>query len=65
MCSVSYCRHHFLVSIDRGIKVYKAVELIEGKPTNVGWRTGKEVQRAHQVAERSGNIYVVSASERI
>ena len=56
----SLCRHHFLVSIDKGIKVYKAIELIGGKPTVVGWRTGKVVQRAHQVAERGGNIYVVS-----
>mmetsp|Transcript_888 Transcript_888/g.1546 ORF Transcript_888/g.1546 Transcript_888/m.1546 type:complete len:175 (+) Transcript_888:1-525(+) len=50
--------HKFLVSIDKGVKVYKAIEVIGGKPTNVGWRTGKEVQRAHEVVARGGNIYV-------
>lgn len=58
MSVVSCPWHHFLVSIDKGIKVYKAVELVGGKPTIMGWKTGKEVQRAHDVKEKEGNIYV-------
>ena len=63
MTNSNICRHRFLVSIDKGVKVYKAIEIIDGKPTVVGWRTGKEVQRAHQVVERGGNLYVVSIRE--
>ena len=47
------------MSIDKGLKVYKAIEVVGGKPTVLGWRTGKEVQRTHQVLEREGHIFVV------
>ena len=53
------CRHRFKVSIDRGIKVYEAIEIVDGKPTAMGWRAGKVVQRPHEVLEKGNNIYVV------
>ena len=30
-----------MVTIDGGVKVYEAVSVINGKPCNVGWKTGK------------------------
>lgn len=66
--------HRFLISIDGvgsdlgetkmppalgGIKVYKGIDIINGKPTESGWKTGKVVQRPHQVTEgEDGYIYV-------
>lgn len=29
-----------MVTIDSGLKVYNAVEIINGKPTPVGWKVG-------------------------
>ena len=63
LCCAAVCnfavRHKFLVSIDKGLKVYKAIEIVGGKAVVVGWRTGNEVQRTHEVLERGGSIYVV------
>ena len=52
--------HKFMVSIDKGQKAYQSVEIINGKPQNVGWRLGKTVQRVHKVYEDDSGVYVVS-----
>ncbi|RYH14903.1 hypothetical protein EON65_32760 [archaeon] len=52
--------HRFMVSIDTGKKAYQSVEVINGKPTNTGWKIGKVVQRSHLVVELDSGIYVVS-----
>ncbi len=49
-----------MVSIDKGLKVYNAVEVINGKPTAVGWKVGKVVQRAHRVFEEHGDLLLVN-----
>ena len=49
-----------MVTIDRGLKVYKAVEIVSGKPVEVGWKIGKTVQRCHQVYEENDMLLVVS-----
>lgn len=54
--------HKFMVSIDKGLKAYQSVEIIKGKPQNVGWRLGKTVQRVHRVYEDISGVYVVSCS---
>lgn len=52
--------HHFMVTIDKGLKAYQAIDFIGGKPVNTGWKLGKLVQRAHNVKETSSGIYIVS-----
>jgi nitrite reductase/ring-hydroxylating ferredoxin subunit len=51
--------HKFMVSIDEGLKAYQAVDIVNGKPVNVGWKLGKVVQRVHKVELRSDGIYLV------
>jgi hypothetical protein len=51
--------HKFMVSITDGIKIYKGVDFIKGKPVLSGWKTGKIVQRSHKVIENSSGVYVV------
>ena len=50
-----------MVSINGGLKVYKAIEIQNGVPVPVGWRVGKQVQRAHRIFEEGGNILLVRA----
>lgn len=47
-----------MVSIEDGIRVYQAVEVINGKPTITGWTRGKIVQRSHSVTEDSSGVYI-------
>lgn len=51
-----------MVSIDKGLKVYKSVEIIGGKPVAAGWKIGKTVQRCHEVFERDEMLLVVSVN---
>lgn len=50
-----------MVSIDKGLKVYNAVEVRNGKPVPVGWKIGKTVQRAHRVFEDGDDLLLVMA----
>jgi len=51
--------HKFMVDIKGGLKAYKSVEIQGGKPTVVGWRLGKVVQRPHLVRENeAGQVFV-------
>lgn len=51
--------HKFMVTIDRGVKVYQAVEILNGKPVITGWKSGKVVQRPHTVTENSDGVFVM------
>jgi nitrite reductase/ring-hydroxylating ferredoxin subunit len=51
--------HAFMVTIDGGLKAYKAVDFRNGKPADAGWKIGKVVQRPHLVVEREDGVYVV------
>ena len=49
-----------MVSIDSGIKAYKGIDIVDGKPVPSGWKAGKVVQRSHFIKENEdGFIYVV------
>jgi hypothetical protein len=48
-----------MVSIDKGLKVYKGVDIVHGKPVPSGWKIGKMVQRCHQIFEEDGMLLVV------
>lgn len=48
-----------MVSIDKGLKVYKGVDVVGGKPVPTGWKIGKTVQRCHEVYESDGMLLVV------
>ena len=50
--------HKFMVGIDSGLKAYQGIEVINGKPTVVGWKVGKQVQRPHLVKEVNSGLYV-------
>ena len=50
--------HKYMVSIEDGTTVYKAVEVINVKPVVTGWTRGRMVQRSHLVTEDSGGVYV-------
>eukprot|EP01038_Epipyxis_sp_PR26KG_P015153 gene15153-20413_t len=50
--------HKFMVSIDGGLKAYKAVDVSSGKPVVVGWKVGKVVQRPHRVLDHPSGIYI-------
>ena len=58
-----FVRHKFMVSIDKGLKVYNGVDIIDGKPVPSGWKVGKMVQRCHQVYEADGMLVVVSNTD--
>jgi nitrite reductase/ring-hydroxylating ferredoxin subunit len=51
--------HAFMVTIDGGLKAYKAVDFRSGKPADAGWKIGKVVQRPHLVVEKEDGVYVV------
>ena len=57
--------HKFMISInggedgnEGGLKVYKGVDIVDGKPKPSGWKVGKIVQRPHFVKELDGCVYV-------
>lgn len=50
--------HRYPVSIDTGVRAYQGVELIGGKPVNLGWKLGKVVQRPHEVVEMQSGVYI-------
>lgn len=52
--------HAFMVTIDGGLKAYKAAGFKNGKAYDAGWKIGKVVQRPHLVEERDDGTYVVS-----
>ncbi len=54
--------HKFMVTIDKGLKAYQSVEIIKGKPQNVGWKLGKMVQRVHEVYEDANGLFVVGTN---
>lgn len=56
--------HKFMVDIETGIKAYKSVDIINGKPTPAGWKRGKVVQRPHKVVELETGVYLVSSLSR-
>ena len=59
--TVVFCPwHHYSVTIDKGLKAYRGVDIIGGKPINTGWKLGKSVQRVHEVIETSSGLYIVS-----
>jgi nitrite reductase/ring-hydroxylating ferredoxin subunit len=43
--------HKFMVDIKQGFKTYQAVEMVNGKLTNTGWKVGKMTQRVHLIRE--------------
>lgn len=49
-----------MVDIKTGVRAYQAIEMVDGKPTNTGWKHGKHVHRNHEVIERKedGEAYV-------
>lgn len=52
--------HNYPVSIDKGIKVFKAVDMSSGRPVVAGWKVGKTVQRPHTVREDANGVFLVS-----
>ena len=52
--------HNFMVDIVTGVKAYKGVDIVQGKPVVTGWKVGKVVQRPHKVVELDDGVYVVS-----
>lgn len=60
LTAVSCPWHNFLVCVDKGIKVFQSIELINGSPRPAGWKVGKVVQRVHTVREDTNGIFVVS-----
>jgi len=59
LTTVSCPWHNFLVCIDRGVKVFQSIELINGGPKPAGWKVGKVVQRVHLVREDTEGVFVV------
>lgn len=51
--------HNFMVDIVSGVKAYKGVDIVQGKPVVTGWKVGKIVQRPHKVVELDDGVYVV------
>lgn len=54
-----------MVSIDKGLKVYKGVDVVGGKPVPTGWKIGKTVQRCHEVYESDGMLLLVRSTKVI
>ena len=52
--------HKFMVTVDKGLKAYQAVEIEHGIPVKKGWKLGKMVQRVHKIMENESGVYVVS-----
>jgi hypothetical protein len=48
-----------MVSIDGGLKVYKGVDIVAGRPVPSGWKRGRVVQRPHTVRETADGVFVV------
>ena len=65
-CTVVLCPwHQYAVTIDKGLKAYRGVEITGGKPVNTGWKLGKIVQRVHEVKETPSGVYIVSTGDLI
>jgi len=50
--------HGYLVTLDNGQKMYKAVEFADGKMVSSGWKISEKLQRTHLVDEREDGLYV-------
>ena len=43
--------HKFMVDVNKGTNAYQSLEMVGGKLTKTGWKSGKMVQRSHAVME--------------
>lgn len=50
--------HNWMVCINKGVKAYRGVDIINGVPKPSGWKIGKVVQRAHIVREDDEGVYL-------
>ena len=51
--------HTYKVTLDTGEKLYRATEMVDGRPVPIGWTSAGVKQRVHGVADADdGNVYV-------
>ena len=47
------------MTLDTGEKLYRATEMVDGRPVPIGWTSAGVKQRVHGVADADdGNVYV-------